>query len=63
LSRVLLGWLQEFDMDCARSCADLHVFDFQGCGAGGRATEERELEGDRGGGGVILFWMGVGEVC
>lgn len=50
-------------MDCARSRADLYVFDFKGCGAGGRATEERELEGDRGGGSLILCWVGVGEVC
>jgi hypothetical protein len=50
-------------VDCARSRADLYIFDFEGRGAGGCATEEGELEGDWGCGGVVLLWMGVGEVC
>lgn len=50
-------------MDCACSGAELDIFDFEGCRAGGCAAEEGELEGDWGGGGVILGWVGVGEVC
>jgi hypothetical protein len=53
LIRFLLGWLEELDVDCARSRADLYIFDFECCGAGGCTTEERELEGDWGCGGVV----------
>ena len=50
-------------MDCACSGTELYIFDFEGCGAGGCAAEEGELEGDWGGGVVVLRWVGVGEVC
>jgi hypothetical protein len=60
---MLFGGLEELDVDCACAEADLHVFYFHCCGAGGCAAKEGELKGDWGCWGVVLFWMRVREMC